>query len=108
MSRPLAATHRRSFMLTEDQLADRLRKQLRHELAAIEPRTELLDGVRRRQARRTVATRISLVAVPAMAAAAAVTMVMTSGGSVLVPRPSKVTKPAVLTAAMVKRVASES
>ena len=51
-------------MLTEDQLADRLRSQLRHELAAIEPRTELLDGVRRRQARRTVATRISFVAVP--------------------------------------------
>lgn len=96
-------------MLTEDQLADRLRSRLRHELAAIEPRTELLDGVRRRQARRTVATRISLVAVPAAAAAAAVTMVMTSGGgSVVLPSKSKPNKPAVLTAAMVKRVASES
>jgi hypothetical protein len=96
-------------MLTEDQLADRLRSRLRHELAAIEPRTELLDGVRRRQARRTVATRISLVAMPAAAAAAAVTMVMTGGGSsVVLPSKSKPDKPAVLTAAMVKRVASES
>jgi hypothetical protein len=95
-------------MLTEDQLADRLRKQLRHELAAIEPRTELLDGLRRRQARRTVATRISLVAVPVAAAAAAVTMVVTSGGSVVVSPHSKPKGPVVFTAAMVKRVVSES
>jgi hypothetical protein len=95
-------------MLTEDQLADRLRNQLRHELAAIEPRTELLDGLCGRQACRSVVTRISLVAVPAAAAAAAVTMVVWGGGAVVVPRHSKPAKPAVLTAAMAKRVASES
>lgn len=95
-------------MLTEDQLADRLRKQLRRELAAIQPRAELLDGLRRRQARRSVATRVSLVAVPTAAAAAAVTMVVSGGGSVVVPGHSKPAKPAVLTAAMVKRVVSES
>jgi hypothetical protein len=95
-------------MLTEDQLADRLRSRLRHELAAIEPRTELLDGLRRRQARRTVATRISLVAVPVAAAAVAVTMVVTSGGSVVVPLHPKPNGPVVFTAAMVKRVVSES
>ena len=96
-------------MLTEDQLADRLRSRLRNELAAIEPRADLVDDVRRRHARRTVATRISLVAVPTAAAAAAVTLVMTGGGSVAVPVAKHApAKPVVLTAAMVKRVASES
>jgi hypothetical protein len=94
-------------MLTEDQLAERLRTQLRRELAVIEPRTDLVEAMRRRQARRTVATRISLVAVPAAAAAAAVTLAVSGGGSV-VPAKSPLGKPAVLTAAMVKRVASES
>ncbi len=93
-------------MLTEDQLADRLRSRLRHELAAIEPRTELLDDLRRRQVRRSVATRISLAALPTAAAATAVTMVVMSGGNVVVP--AKPARPVVLTAAMVKRVASES
>jgi hypothetical protein len=96
-------------MLTEDQLADRLRSRLRHELAAVEPRTDLVDDLRRRHARRTVATRISLVAVPTVAAAAAVAMVVSGGGNVVAPaaKPAQA-KPVVLTAAMVKRVASES
>jgi hypothetical protein len=95
-------------MLTEDQLADRLRTRLRHELAAIEPRTDLVEDLRRRHTRRTVATRISLVAVPVAAAAAAVTMVVSGGGSVVVPPHPKPHGPVVLTAAMVERVASES
>ncbi|HET7019008.1 MAG TPA: hypothetical protein VFI65_34135 [Streptosporangiaceae bacterium] len=95
-------------MLTEDQLADRLRSRLRNELAAVEPRADLVDDLRRRHARRTVATRISLAAVPAVAAAAAVTMVVSGGGSVVVPAASPPAKSVVLTAAMVKRVASES
>jgi hypothetical protein len=49
-------------MPTEDQLADQLRAQLRRELAAVEPGPDLIAGLNRRRARRTLATRVSLVA----------------------------------------------
>lgn len=98
-------------MLTEDQLAERLRSRLRNELSAIEPRTDLVDDLRRRQARRTVATRVSLVAAPAAAAVVAVALAVSGGSSVVAPvaksKPAPL-KPVVLTAAMVKQVASES
>jgi hypothetical protein len=99
-------------MLTEDQLADRLRSRLRHELAAVEPRPELLDDLRRRQARRTMATRASMVAVPTVAIAAAATLIVSAAGSGVSPSPAHGARghstSTVLTAAMVKRVASES
>jgi hypothetical protein len=88
-------------MLTEDQLADQLRARLRHEVATIQPRTDLLTSLRRRQARRSVTLRAGIAAVPAAAAVAAVAVVVaTAGGSA---PPSTV-----LTAAMVQRVASAS
>jgi hypothetical protein len=90
-------------MLTEDQLVDQLRTQLRHELAAIEPRTDLLASLRRRQARRSLAIRAGIAAVPAAAAAAAVTVIVSAGVGGAAPG-----QPAVLTAAMVQRMASQS
>ena len=102
-------------MLTEDQLADQLRDQLRRELAAVEPGPDLLAGLSRRRARRTLATRVSLVAAPAAAAAVAAALIVPGigGGAAPGPRPSgPVTsgtpRPAVLTAATVKQVASQS
>lgn len=88
-------------MLTDDQVADRLRARLRHEVAAIQPRTDLLAGLRRRQARRSLTLRAGIAAAAATAAAVAV-MVATGGGGAA-PAPSTV-----LTAAMVQRVASAS
>jgi hypothetical protein len=89
-------------MLTEDQLADQLRARLRHEVATIQPRTDLLAGLRRRQARRSVTLRAGIAAtLLAAAVAAAAVTVATAGGSA--PPPSTV-----LTAAMVQRVASAS
>jgi hypothetical protein len=92
-------------MLTEDQLADQLRAQLRREIAAIEPRTDLLASLRRRQARRSLAMQAGLVAAPAAAAAAAaaVAMLVSAGGRGAAPG-----KSTVLTTATVQRMASES
>lgn len=101
-------------MLTEDQLAQQLRDQLRRELAAVEPGPGLLAGLNRRRARRTLATRVSLVAAPAAAAAVAAALIVPGiGGAAPGTRPSgPVTSgtpgPAVLTAATVKQVASQS
>jgi hypothetical protein len=102
-------------MLTEDQLAQQLRDQLRRELAAVEPGPDLLAGLSRRRARRTLATRVSLVAAPAAAAAVAAALIVPGLGGRAAPgtRPSgPVTsgtpRPAVLTAATVKQVASQS
>ena len=102
-------------MLTEDQLADQLRAQLRHELAAVEPGPDLVAGLQRRRARRALATRASLVAVPAAAAAVAAALIVPGiGGGVAPgtgpsnPPASGPGKPAVLTAATVKQVASQS
>jgi hypothetical protein len=102
-------------MLTEDQLADQLRAQLRRELAAVEPGPDLLAGLNRRRARRTLATRVSLVAAPAAAAAVAAALIVPGigGGAAPGTRPSGpaasgTPRPAVLTAATVKQVASQS
>ncbi|HMG61365.1 MAG TPA: hypothetical protein VK599_00305 [Streptosporangiaceae bacterium] len=96
-------------MLTEDQLADQLRAQLRRELSAVEPGPDLLPGVRRRQARRSLATRASLVAVPGAAFAVAAALIVPSiGGGAAAAPASGPAKPAVLTAATVKQVASQS
>jgi hypothetical protein len=91
-------------MLTEDQLAQQLRDQLRRELAAVEPGPGLLAGLNRRRARRTLATRISLVAAPAAAAAVAAALIVPGIGGAAPGTP----RPAVLTAATVKQVASQS
>jgi hypothetical protein len=102
-------------MLTEDQLADQLRAQLRRELAAVEPGPDLLAGLNRRRARRTLATRVSLVAAPVAAAAAAAALIVPGiGGGVAPgtgpssPSATGTVKPAVLTAATVEQVASQS
>jgi hypothetical protein len=102
-------------MLTEDQLADQLRNQLRRELATVEPGPDLVTGLQRRRARRTLATRVSLVAVPAAAAAVAAALIVPGIGGGVAPgtgpsRPSASGpgKPAVLTAATVNQVASQS
>lgn len=102
-------------MLTEDQLADQLRAQLHRELAAVEPGPDLLAGLNRRRARRSLATRISLVAAPAAAAAAAAALIVPGIGGGVAPGtgPSSppatgTARPAVLTAATVKQVASQS
>jgi hypothetical protein len=102
-------------MLTEDQLAQQLRDQLRRELAAVEPGPDLLAGLSRRRARRTLATRVSLVAAPAAAAAVAAALIVPGigGGAAPGTRPSGPVssgppRPAVLTAATVKQVASQS
>ena len=100
-------------MLTEDQLADQLRAQLHRELAAVEPGPDLLAGLNRRRARRTMATRVSLVAAPVAAAAAAAALIVPGIGGGVAPGPSSPSstgtgKPAVLTAATVNQVASQS
>jgi hypothetical protein len=98
-------------MLTEDQLADQLRDQLRRELAAVEPGPDLLAGLDRRRARRTLATRVSLVAAPVAAAAAAAALIVPGIGGGVAPGPSSPSatgKPTVLTAAKVEQVASQS
>jgi hypothetical protein len=89
-------------MLTDDQLADQLRAQLRREVAGIQPSTDLLASVRRRQSRRSRSLRVSLLATPVTAAAAAVAvLVATSGGA-------EHARAAVLTAEMVHRLADAS
>jgi hypothetical protein len=97
-------------MLTEDQLAQELRDQLRRELAAVEPGPGLLAGLNRRRARRTLATRVSLVAAPAAAAAVAAALIVPGIGGGVTPGtgPSRTGQPAVLTAASVQQVASQS
>jgi hypothetical protein len=102
-------------MLTEDQLAQELRDQLRRELAAVEPGPGLLAGLNRRRARRTLATRVSLVAAPAAAAAVAAALIVPGIGGGAAPgtlpsgpAASRTPGPAVLTAATVKQVASQS
>lgn len=90
-------------MLTDDQFADQVGAQLRHELAAIQPRADVLAGLRRRQARRSLTLGVGAAAAPATAAAAAVAAIAASSGGGGTPAPSTV-----LTAAMVQRVASAS
>ena len=85
LPRRVAAAHRRCIMLTDDQLADQLRTQLHREVAAIQPRTDLLASLRRRQARRSLARQMSMVGVPVTAAAVAVSVLVATGGSAGVP-----------------------
>jgi hypothetical protein len=91
-------------MLTDDQLADQLRTQLHREVAPIQPRTDLLASLRRRQARRSLALQMSMVGVPVTAAAIAVSVLVATGGSTAVPT----VKPAVVTAATVREMANAS
>ena len=91
-------------MLTDDQLADQLRTHLHREVAAIQPRTDLLASLRRRQARRTLARQMSIVGVPVTAAAVAVSVLVATGGSTGV-RP---VNSAVVTAATVHEMANAS
>ncbi len=96
-------------MPSEDQLARLLRTRLRDETAPIEPRPDLLASLRRRQARRSLTTRIGIVAVPVAAAAAAAAVVLSGTGAAVAPAKSGASaKSAVLTAAMVRRVTSQS
>ena len=90
-------------MLTDDQLADHLRTRLRREVATIQPPADLLASLGRR-ARRSLTLRVTGVTA-ALAAAAATVLVATTatGGGGAAPSGS-----AVLTAAMVERVASAS
>jgi hypothetical protein len=90
-------------MLTDEQLADQLRAQLRRELAAVEPSADLLAHLRGRQSRRSRGLRVSIVAGPATAAAVAVAVLVATGGSASPPP-----KSAVLTAATVHRIANAS
>ncbi len=90
-------------MLTDDQLADQLRTQLHREVAVIQPRTDLLARLRRRQARRSLALQMSMVGVPVTAAAVGVAVAMASAGSAA-PSPGS----AVLTAAAVHKMANAS
>jgi hypothetical protein len=91
-------------MLTDDQLADQLRTQLHREVAAIQPRTDLLASLRRRQARRTLALQMSIVGVPVTAAAVAVSVLVAGGGSA----GSLPVSSAVVTAATVHEMANAS
>ena len=91
-------------MLTDDQLADQLRTHLHREVAAIQPRTDLVASLRRRQARRTLARQMSIVGVPVTAAAVAVSVLVATGGSTGV-RPLN---SAVVTAATVHEMANAS
>ncbi|MBO0787402.1 MAG: hypothetical protein J2P33_15165, partial [Actinobacteria bacterium] len=92
-------------MLTDDQLADRLRAQLRHEVAAVEPPADLLAVLRRRQARRSLGRKLSIAGVPATAAVVAVAVaVATSGGG----SGAQQAQAPVLTAAAVREMASAS
>ncbi|HEX6933727.1 MAG TPA: hypothetical protein VF162_16395 [Streptosporangiaceae bacterium] len=91
-------------MLTDDQLADRLRARLRHEVAAVEPPADLLDRLRRRDSRRSLGVQLSIAGAPAAAAAATVAVLVATAGSGAGLPP----KAAVLTAATVHRMANAS
>src|SRR5215468_8952305 len=99
----MVAAHRRCIMLTDEQLADQLRSQLRREVAAVEPSADLLAGLRRRHSRRSLKLQASIVGVPVMAAGVAVAVLMATGSS-----GSPVVTPTVLTAATVHKMASAS
>jgi hypothetical protein len=89
-------------MLTDEQLADQVRAQLRREVATVEPSADFLRHLRRRQSRRSLGLRVSIVAVPAVVAALVAVLVGTGGRSG--GRPTN----AVLTAAKVQQMANAS
>ncbi len=91
-------------MLTDEQLADQLRTQLRHEVATVEPSAEFLRHLRRRRSRRSRGLQISILAAPAIAAALVVAVLVATGGGAA-PLPGKYV---VLTASMVHRMANAS
>jgi hypothetical protein len=68
-------------MLTDEQLADQLRAQLRREVATVEPSGDLLPSLRRRQSRRSLKLQVTIVGVPVMAAGVAVAVLVATGGS---------------------------
>ena len=70
-------------MLTEDELADRLRARLRQEVASVQPRTDLLARLRRRQARRSLTARAGIAAAPVTAAAAVAIALAATGPAAL-------------------------
>jgi hypothetical protein len=92
-------------MLTDGQLADRLRTQLRIEVAAVEPSGDLLARLRRRQARRSRRLQVSIVGVPATAGAVAIGVLIATSGASGGAEPKK---SVVLTAATVHKMASAS
>ncbi|MGN6793186.1 MAG: hypothetical protein ACTHJW_12455 [Streptosporangiaceae bacterium] len=91
-------------MLTDEQLADQLRAQLRREVATVEPSADFLNHLHRGQSRWSLGLRVSLFAVPAVVAALIAAVLVATGGSTS-PRHSV---KAVLTAAMVQRMANAS
>jgi hypothetical protein len=66
-------------MLTDDQFSEKVTAQLRAEVAGIRPAPDLLQGLRRRQARRTWSLRIGFTAVPAAVAGIAAAVVVVGG-----------------------------
>jgi hypothetical protein len=90
-------------MLTDEQLADQLRAQLRREVATIEPSGDLLASLRGRRPRRSLGRRLSIVAVPAVAAALVAAVLVVAGGG-NTGRPSS----SVVTVAMVHKIATAS
>jgi hypothetical protein len=66
-------------MLTDDQFSEKVTAQLRAELAGIRPAPDLLQGLHRRQARRTWSLRIGFTAVPAAVAGIAAAVVVVGG-----------------------------
>ena len=93
-------------MLTDEQLADRLRSQLRREVATVEPSGDLLARLRRRQSRRSLRLQVS-IAVPAIAVGVAIAVavpVATGGGA----ESDNSKKSYVLSAAAVHRMANAS
>jgi hypothetical protein len=90
-------------MLTDEQLTDQLRTQLRREVAVVEPSAEFLSHLRRGRSRRSLGLQVSIVLVPAMAAALVAAVLVATNGSDTQP-PVK----AVLTAKMVNQMANAS
>jgi hypothetical protein len=92
-------------MLTDEQLAERLRSQLHREVATVKPSADLLASLRR-QPRRSLALQVSIVVGPAVAAAVvAAFLVVTSGGGHTTGTKNR---HAVLTAATVHNMANQS
>lgn len=92
-------------MLTDEQLADQVRTQLRREVATVRPSGDLLKRLRRGQSRRSLRLQVTIVAVPAVAAAVVAAFLVVTGGG----HGSGTSKTnAVFTAAMVHRMANQS
>lgn len=87
--------------MLDDELGSRIGTELRQELAGLQPRPDLLESLRRRQARRSLTLKAGFAAVPVTAGAVAVAVAAGSQGTV-------VPQPTVLTAALIHQVTSAS